>query len=606
MGLIDEAREHLQSVFGFSEFRAGQEEIIAAILAGENVFAVMPTGSGKSLCYQLPAIVDGGLTVVVSPLIALMRDQVKALEALGVAAGCLNSANAPEENRRIEDAVKAGTLRILYAAPERLARADTRALLGSGRTKRLAVDEAHCVSQWGHDFRPEYMEIGNLREAIGSVPLIAVTATADTATRADIVDKLFAGPPRMIVHGFDRPNIALAMAPKDNARRQILNFVADHKGMSGILYCLSRKRCETFAGNLRDAGHRSVVYHAGLDAGVRADAQDEFLREDGVIVCATIAFGMGIDKPDVRFVAHADLPGNIESYYQEIGRAGRDGLPADTLTIYGLDDIRMRRMQIEDGDGSDEQKRIERQRLNALIALCEAPSCRRQTLLAYFGESTESCGNCDLCAGGAEVIDGTTEAQKAMSAMARTGQRFGTEHLVSILLGEANDRVLQFGHDKLPTFGVGTDRNRNEWRSIIRQLYAASHISQDITAYGSWALTETGQDILKGKGTFQMRKDILQPKGQSGAKKSAAAADIELGEADQELLMSLKGLRREMAAALNVPAYVIFPDRTLMELAAVRPQSLDEMSGVHGVGAVKLEKYGGKFIETIRNFAGGG
>lgn len=606
MGLIDEAREHLQSVFGFSEFRAGQEEIIAAILAGENVFAVMPTGSGKSLCYQLPAIVDGGLTVVVSPLIALMRDQVKALEALGVAAGCLNSANAPEENRRIEDAVKAGTLRILYAAPERLARADTRALLGSGRTKRLAVDEAHCVSQWGHDFRPEYMEIGNLREAIGGVPLIAVTATADTATRADIVDKLFAGPPRMIVHGFDRPNIALAMAPKDNARRQILNFVADHKGMSGILYCLSRKRCETFAGNLRDAGHRAVVYHAGLDAGVRADAQDEFLREDGVIVCATIAFGMGIDKPDVRFVAHADLPGNIESYYQEIGRAGRDGLPADTLTIYGLDDIRMRRMQIEDGDGSDEQKRIERQRLNALIALCEAPSCRRQTLLAYFGESTESCGNCDLCAGGAEVIDGTTEAQKAMSAMARTGQRFGTEHLVSILLGEANDRVLQFGHDKLPTFGVGTDRNRNEWRSIIRQLYAASHISQDITAYGSWALTETGQDILKGKGTFQMRKDILQPKGQSGAKKSAAAADIELGEADQELLMSLKGLRREMAAALNVPAYVIFPDRTLMELAAVRPQSLDEMSGVHGVGAVKLEKYGGKFIETIRNFAGGG
>ncbi|MBT6292018.1 MAG: DNA helicase RecQ [Rhodospirillaceae bacterium] len=606
MGLIDEAREHLQSVFGFSEFRAGQEEIIAAILAGENVFAVMPTGSGKSLCYQLPAIVDGGLTVVVSPLIALMRDQVKALEALGVAAGCLNSANAPEENRRIEDAVKAGTLRILYAAPERLARADTRALLGSGRTKRLAVDEAHCVSQWGHDFRPEYMEIGNLREAIGGVPLIAVTATADTATRADIVDKLFAGPPRMIVHGFDRPNIALAMAPKDNARRQILNFVADHKGMSGILYCLSRKRCETFAGNLRDAGHRSVVYHAGLDAGVRADAQDEFLREDGVIVCATIAFGMGIDKPDVRFVAHADLPGNIESYYQEIGRAGRDGLPADTLTIYGLDDIRMRRMQIEDGDGSDEQKRIERQRLNALIALCEAPSCRRQTLLAYFGESTEPCGNCDLCNGGAEVIDGTTEAQKAMSAMARTGQRFGTEHLVSILLGEANDRVLQFGHDKLPTFGVGTDRNRNEWRSIIRQLYAASHISQDITAYGSWALTETGQDILKGKGTFQMRKDILQPKGQSGAKKSAAAADIELGEADQELLMSLKGLRREMAAALNVPAYVIFPDRTLMELAAVRPQSLDEMSGVHGVGAVKLEKYGGKFIETIRNFAGGG
>jgi ATP-dependent DNA helicase RecQ len=604
MGLIDEARTSLQSVFGFPDFRAGQEVIISAVLEGEDVLAVMPTGSGKSLCYQLPAIVDGGLTVVVSPLIALMRDQVVALEGLGVAAGCLNSANSIEENRRIEDAVRAGSLRILYAAPERLVRTDMRDLLGSGRTRRLAVDEAHCVSQWGHDFRPEYLQIGALREAIGNVPLIAVTATADTATRADIADKLFPKPPRLFVHGFDRPNINLAMRPKDNARRQILGFVAGHEGMSGILYCLSRKRCETFAGHLRDVGHRAVVYHAGLDAQVRAAAQDEFLREDGVIVCATIAFGMGIDKPDVRFVAHADLPSNIESYYQEIGRAGRDGLAADTMTLYGLDDIRMRRMQIEEGDGSDEQKRIERQRLNALIALCEAPRCRRQTLLAYFGESTGPCGNCDLCAGGAEVIDGTTEAQKAMSAMVRTGQRFGTEYLVSILLGDDNERIRKFGHDDLPTFGIGADHTRNEWRSIIRQLYAAGHISQDISAYGSWALTESGQEILKGGADFQMRKDVLQPKGKSRGKKAPAAEAIELGEADQGLLAALKALRREMAAARSVPAYVIFPDRTLMELASARPQSLAEMGDIHGVGAVKLEKYGGEFIEAIRDFAG--
>ncbi|MDP7344809.1 MAG: RecQ family ATP-dependent DNA helicase, partial [Alphaproteobacteria bacterium] len=494
-------------------------------------------------------------------------------QGLGVAAGCLNSANSAQENRRVEDLVRSGELRILYAAPERLTRADTAELLGSGRTRRLAVDEAHCVSQWGHDFRPEYLEIGNLREAIGNVPLIAVTATADEATRADITDKLFPSEPRLFVHGFDRPNLSLAMRAKNNARRQILDFVGDHNGESGILYCLSRKRCETFAGHLRDAGHRSVVYHAGLDASVRAAAQDEFLREDGVVVAATIAFGMGIDKPDVRFVAHADLPGNVESYYQEIGRAGRDGLPADTLTLYGLDDIRMRRMQIEDGDGSDEQKRIERQRLNALIALCEAPRCRRQTLLAYFGESAEPCGNCDLCRDGVEILDGTTEAQKAMSAMLRTGQRFGTEHLVSILLGDDNERIRKFGHDNLPTFGVGADHSRNEWLSIFRQLYAAGHISQDISAYGSWSLTASGEHILKGGGEFQMRKDVLQPKGKSRYKKAAAVEQIDLGEADQELLGALKGLRRDMAAARGVPAYVIFPDRTLMEMAAGRPHT---------------------------------
>ncbi len=422
-GLAD-AERILRDTFGFDAFRPGQDEVVEAVLSGKDVLAVMPTGSGKSLCYQLPALLRDGLTVVVSPLIALMRNQVAALRAFGVPAASLNSSNDPEDNREVLLNMESGRLRLVYIAPERLARPDTRALLKRSNVSLLAVDEAHCISQWGHDFRPEYLALGTLPQDLGGVQTIALTATADAATRADILERLFREPPTIFVHGFDRPNLRLAMRAKASARKQVMDFVLAHRGQSGIVYCSSRRQTEQLAEALCGAGVSALPYHAGLDSAVRSRNQDTFLQEDGVVVVATIAFGMGIDKPDVRFVCHASLPKNIEGYYQEIGRAGRDGLPADTLTLYGLDDIRLRRTQIEESEASDEQKRVERQRLNALVALCEAPRCRRQTLLAYFAEKTEPCGNCDLCIEGVEVVDGTIPAQKALVGHRADGRAF--------------------------------------------------------------------------------------------------------------------------------------------------------------------------------------
>jgi ATP-dependent DNA helicase RecQ len=597
----DAARTLLKSVFGFDAYRPGQEDIIAALLAGQDVLAVMPTGSGKSLCYQLPALVMGGLTVVVSPLIALMRDQVRQLRAAGVAAASLNSTNDAEENRRITDQLLEGALRLLYVAPERLARPDTASLLRDAGVRLLAIDEAHCVSQWGHDFRPEYLTLGQVRATLGDVRTIALTATADAPTRRDITEKLFAAPPLLFVRSFDRPNLRLAMAAKTNAPRQVLSFLAAHKGQNGIVYCVSRKRVEEFAALLKDAGHRALPYHAGMQPAERQASQDAFQQEDGVVVVATIAFGMGIDKPDVRFVCHADLPQNVESYYQEIGRAGRDGLPADTLTLYGLDEMRLRRQWIEETDTSDERKRIERQRLNALIALCEAPRCRRQTLLAYFGEASAPCGNCDLCIHGVEAFDGSIEAQKAMSAIARTGQRFGTEHLVNLLVGEATDQIQRWRHDQLPTFGVGKDRKPAEWRSIFRQLYAAGLIAQDITRHGSWSITDAGWRVLRGQEKIELRQDVLQA---GGGKRRVPRPVTEIAPdgvvVDQVLLAALKGLRTSLARQQGMPAYVIFADRSLIEMAAHRPQSLDAMRQINGVGQVKLERYGAAFLEVVR------
>lgn len=593
-------RDLLRDVFGFDGFRPGQEAIVSAVLAGRDVLAIMPTGSGKSLCFQLPALVRHSLTVVVSPLIALMRDQVAQLRALGIEAASLNSANTPEETRATFEALRAGRLRLLYAAPERLARPDTIDLLRQAGVATLAIDEAHCVSQWGHDFRPEYLAMGAVRDALApDLQTIAFTATADAATRADIAQRLFPQAPEIFIGGFDRPNLRLAMQAKGGKRGLLYDFVAARKGDSGIVYCASRKGTEATAAALCQQGIRALPYHAGLDTRIRDANQDVFLKEDGVVMAATVAFGMGIDKPDVRFVCHADLPKNIESYYQEIGRAGRDGMPAETLTLYGLDDIRLRRMQIEEGQSPDEQKRVERQRLNALLALCEAPRCRRQTLLAYFGErDTAPCGNCDLCIDGVAVYDGTIDAQKAMSAILRTGQRFGTEHLVNILIGTDSDAIRQYGHDRLPTFGIGAELGRDRWRSTFRQLYALGLINQDITEFGRWTMTEAGGEVLRGRQRIELRADVLRP--QSGKKRGRdKASPAALGDADPALLAGLKALRTQLAAAEGVPAYVVFPDRSLIEMALKRPASLDAMAEIHGVGQAKLARFGQVFLAEL-------
>jgi ATP-dependent DNA helicase RecQ len=600
MSSLAAAQHALRTTFGFADFRPGQADIVAAVLAGRDVLAIMPTGSGKSLCYQLPALLRDGLTVVVSPLIALMRNQVAQLSACGVAAAALNSANDARDNRVILDRIARRDLRLVYVAPERLAKAETLDLLRRAKVAMLAVDEAHCISQWGHDFRPEYAELGKVRAALGEVQTVAFTATADGATRADILAKLFARTPEVFVHGFDRPNLRLAMAAKVGSRGQIVDFVEAHRGQSGIVYCASRRKTEKIAEYLVEAGVKALPYHAGMEAAARSRHQDAFLQEDGVVVAATIAFGMGIDKPDVRFVLHADMPANIESYYQEIGRAGRDGLPANTLTLYSMADIRLRRMQIDENEAGEEQKRVDRQRLNALVSLCESPRCRRQTLLAYFGETAEPCGNCDFCCDGAQLIDGTVAAQKALSAMIRTGERFGTEHLTSVLLGERSDAVEKFGHYRLPTFGVGQEFARREWRSIFRQLHGAGIITLDVTGYGTWRMTDAGRRVLKGADKFTLRKDVLK----SGRKAARAAADVAAPDdgapGDPALFEALRRRRLELAKALRVAAYVVFADKTLLDMAKRKPKSLAEMAAVHGVGEAKLRQYGEEFLDVIR------
>jgi ATP-dependent DNA helicase RecQ len=592
------AQMALRSTFGFEDFRPGQGAIIETVLAGTDVLAIMPTGSGKSLCFQLPALLRDGLTVVVSPLIALMRNQVAQLRSYGVAAASLNSANDFAENREIGERLSRGELRLVYVSPERLAKPDTLDLLKRAKVGLLAVDEAHCISQWGHDFRPEYLALGIAQAELGGVQTVAFTATADTATRADILAKLFRRSPTVFVHGFDRPNLRLRMRPKTSGRGQIMDFVRAHFGESGIIYCGSRRKTEKIADFLKESGAKALAYHAGLDPALRSRHQDMFLQEDGVVMVATVAFGMGIDKPDVRFVLHADLPSNIESYYQEIGRAGRDGLPADTLTLYGMGDVRLRRMQIDEREAADEQKRVERKRLNALVGLCESARCRRQVLLDYFGEAAQPCGNCDICLEGVEVVDGTIAAQKALSAMMRTGERFGTEHLTNLLCGERTEAILKFGHDRLPTFGVGKEHGKPEWRSIFRQLHGAGLIALDPDSYGRWTMTPQGRLVIKGAATFALRKDALKPVRRAACD-TGGGAPVEVADADPVLLAALKRRRLELARKRAVPAYLVFADKSLIDMARRKPRTPADLRQVHGMGEVKLAQYGHIFLEVI-------
>ncbi len=590
---MDRAASLLQSVFGFPDFRPGQAEIVQAVLEGRNTLAIMPTGGGKSLCFQLPALCREGVTVVISPLIALMRDQVRALKAVGVEAGALTSGNTDEETEEVFAALDAGRLKLLYMAPERLASSATATLLRRVNCSLIAVDEAHCVSQWGHDFRPDYLRIGELRRAL-RVPLAAFTATADEETRAEIVTRLFDGEaPSTFLRGFDRPTIHLAFAVKSTPRDQILRFAAARKGQSGIVYCGTRAKTEVLAQALREAGHPSVAYHGGMEAEARRQVEIRFQREDGLIVVATVAFGMGIDKPDIRWVAHADLPKSIEGYYQEIGRAGRDGSPAETLTLYGPDDIRLRRTQIDEGAAPADRKAADHTRLNALLGLAEALKCRRQVLLGYFGEVAETCGNCDLCDRPAQLFDATEAVRKALSAILRTGEYFGAGHLIDILTGNATPKVRERGHDQLPTYAVGRDMSKAAWGAVFRQMMGQDLVRPDPDRHGALRMTEAARPILRGEAQVTLRRDTVS------TATDRAAVQSQVADEDAGLLSLLKAKRRAMAEAQNVPAYVVFPDRTLIEIAEKKPTTLDQMAGITGVGAKKLESYGAAFLEVV-------
>lgn len=583
----------LRDIFGFDAFRPGQQEIVEAVIAGKNTLAIMPTGGGKSLCYQLPALVRPGVTVVISPLIALMRDQVRGLREAGVEAGALTSGNTQEETDAVWAGLEAGTLKLLYMAPERLAAGGVPQLLTRIGVNLIAVDEAHCVSQWGHDFRPDYLRIGELRRALGA-PLAAFTATADAETQAEIVEKLFDGKaPETFLRGFDRPNIHFSFAVKDSPRKQILGYAAARKGQSGIVYCGTRAKTEGISAALNEAGHSACFYHGGMEAEDRRSVEARFQKEDGLIVVATVAFGMGIDKPDIRWVAHADLPKSIESYYQEVGRAGRDGAPAEAFTLFGPEDIRYRRQQIDESLAPQDRKMADHARLNALLGLAEALECRRKTLLGYFGEEAAPCGNCDLCDKPAEIFDATTPVRMALSAALRTGESFGAGHLIEILLGATNDRILERGHDSLPTFGVGKEFDRKQWQAIFRQMMGHDLLRPDPERHGGLRMTERARPILRGEESVHLRRDTIR------AAKNGNVVRTLVSDEDAPLLSALKAKRRALAEAADVPAYIIFTDKTLIEMAQARPKTLDDFAKVGGVGSKKLERYGKDFLEVI-------
>ncbi len=591
-----QARKVLEQIFGYTSFRSSQQEIIDCLIAGEDALVLMPTGGGKSLCYQIPSLVRPGVGIVVSPLIALMQDQVLALQQQGVAAAALNSSLTPAEAQHIKQQLLNGELQLLYVAPERLMTDSFQALLRQIQVALFAIDEAHCVSQWGHDFRPEYIQLSTLHETFPQIPRVALTATADEPTRREIMQRLNLEQAKHFISGFDRPNIRYRVAAdSSNSRQQLLRFIElDYPGQAGIVYCLSRRKVEETAAWLQRQGIKALAYHAGLPQQVRAENQNRFLREEGVVIVATIAFGMGIDKPDVRFVVHLNLPKSLEAYYQETGRAGRDGAPAEALLFYNLQDVITLRQFVDQSDADEAHKRVESQKLERMLGYCELTSCRRQALLAYFGDHLEApCGNCDICLNPPKTRDGTEAAQKALSCVHHTGQRFGVNYLVDVLLGKDSERIRRFCHHQISTFGIGAELNQKQWRGLFRQLIAQGYLALDQEGHGGLQLTESCRPLLRGEQTLLLREES------KAGKKAKARGKSRYGGTNTRLWEALRERRMELAQEQGVPPYVIFHDATLMAILEQQPRTMEQMSHISGVGAHKLDAYGKAFLDVL-------
>ncbi|KRP46854.1 ATP-dependent DNA helicase RecQ [Pseudomonas libanensis] len=596
--MLEQAQRVLKDIFGYDSFRGRQGAIIERVANGGDALVLMPTGGGKSLCFQVPALLRNGLAVVVSPLIALMDDQVATLEELGVAAASLNSTLSAEQQRDLAARIKRGEVKMLYLAPERLVQPRMLSFLQGLDIALFAIDEAHCVSQWGHDFRREYLQLGQLAELFPDVPRIALTATADKRTREEIVERLHLQNAERFLSSFDRPNIFYRIVPKEQPRKQLLAFLSERRSDAGIVYCLSRKKVDEVAAFLCEQGYPALPYHAGLPNDLRAYHQKRFLNEEGLIMVATIAFGMGIDKSNVRFVAHMDLPKSLEAYYQETGRAGRDGLPADAWMVYGLQDVVMLKQMLQNSEGDERHKRLEQHKLDAMLSLCEETRCRRQTLLAYFDEDMpQPCGHCDNCIDGVQTWDATEPARQALSTIYRTGQRYGVGHLVDVLLGKDNEKIRSFGHEKLSVYGVGKARAEGEWRSLFRQMVARGLVDIDIEGYGGLRLNDSCRPLLKGEVSLELRRD-LKPQTTAKSSSTSQASQLVRGE-EREQWEALRTLRRKLAQEHSVPPYVIFPDSTLLEMLREQPTTMAEMARVSGVGARKLERYGQAFLEVL-------